>query len=192
MAESETAPNPLVQAGELAARQGGLLESALVGGEPQSAPLGELVGAGELGLREPVRAVVFELVREGYLCHYGVPRLLESDDADLALLLGDLLYAVGLRELAALGEPGPVELLASLISLSAEMEAAGLGSSTGGLWLARAVALGTGNDPAEPALVEGLLEGDNDAPALLEESAWKVAEDAGVGAAFGRAREAIQ
>ncbi len=192
MAESETAPNPLVQAGELAAQQGGLLESALVGGEPQSSPLGELVGAGELGLREPVRAVVFELVREGYLCHYGVPRLVESDDADLALLLGDLLYAVGLRELAALGDPGPVELLASLIALSAEMEAAGLGNSTAGLWLARAVALGTGHDPAEPAVIEGLAVDGSGAADRLEESARKVAEDAGVGAAFGRAREAIQ
>lgn len=135
---------------------------------------------------------MFEIVREGYLCHYGIPRLVESDDADLALLLGDLLYAVGLRELAALGDPGSVELLASLISLSAEMEATGLGGSTGGLWLARAVALGTGHDPAEPALVEGLLSGAPGAADRLEGRAKEVAEDAGVGAAFGRAREAIQ
>ena len=45
-----------------------------------------------------------EAVREGYLLHYGEPRLLAGHDADLALLAGDYLYALGLDRLAALGD----------------------------------------------------------------------------------------
>ena len=40
-----------------------------------------------------------EAVREGYLLHYGEPRLLVGADADLALLAGDYLYALGLERL---------------------------------------------------------------------------------------------
>ena len=49
-------------------------------------------------------ALVVEAVREGYLLHYGEPRLLAGHDADLALLAGDYLYALGLDRLAALGD----------------------------------------------------------------------------------------
>ncbi len=45
-----------------------------------------------------------EAVREGYLLHYGEPRLLAGHDADLALLAGDYLYALGIERLAALGD----------------------------------------------------------------------------------------
>ena len=48
-----------------------------------------------------------EAVREGYLLHYGEPRLLAGHDADLALLAGDYLYALGLDRLAALGDTAP-------------------------------------------------------------------------------------
>ena len=41
-----------------------------------------------------------EAVREGYLLHYGEPRLLAGHDADLALLAGDYLYALGIERLA--------------------------------------------------------------------------------------------
>ena len=49
-----------------------------------------------------------EAVREGYLLHYGEPRLLAGHDADLALLAGDYLYALGIERLAALGDPEAV------------------------------------------------------------------------------------
>ena len=49
-------------------------------------------------------ALVIEAVREGYLLHYGEPRLLAGHDADLALLAGDYLYALGIERLAALGD----------------------------------------------------------------------------------------
>src|ERR1700704_4975428 len=53
--------------------------------EPVFSPLGEERYA--LGL---------ETIYEGYLVHYGSPRLFAPPDADTALLLGDYLYAHGL------------------------------------------------------------------------------------------------
>ena len=49
-----------------------------------------------------------EAVREGYLLHYGEPRLLAGHDDDLALLAGDYLYALGIERLAALGDADAV------------------------------------------------------------------------------------
>ena len=61
-----------------------------------------------------------EAVREGYLLHYGEPRMLAGHDPDLALLAGDYLYALGLERLAALGDPEAVRELSDLISLCAQ------------------------------------------------------------------------
>ena len=47
---------------------------------------------------------MIEAVREGYLLHYGEPRIVVGADTDLALLAGDYLYALGLERLAALGD----------------------------------------------------------------------------------------
>lgn len=66
-------------------------------------------------------ALVLEAVREGYLLHYGEPRLLAGHDADLALLAGDYLYALGIERLAALGDTDAVLLLANLISTCAQL-----------------------------------------------------------------------
>ncbi len=70
-------------------------------------------------------ALVLEAVREGYLLHYGEPRLLAGHDADLALLAGDYLYALGIERLAALGDTAAVLLLADLISACAQLHSEG-------------------------------------------------------------------
>jgi hypothetical protein len=70
-------------------------------------------------------ALVIEAVREGYLLHYGEPRLLAGHDADLALLAGDYLYALGIMRLAALGDTDTVRLLADLISICAQLHTEG-------------------------------------------------------------------
>ncbi len=49
-------------------------------------------------------ALGVETIYEGYLLHYGRPRLFAPADADAALLLGDYLYAHGLVRIAATGE----------------------------------------------------------------------------------------
>lgn len=89
--------------------------------------LGELAGGGEY-------ALVVEAVREGYLLHYGQPRLLAGHDSDLALLAGDYLYALGLDRLAALGDTRAVAILADLIGTCARLQAEGETSSIPGLW----------------------------------------------------------
>jgi hypothetical protein len=64
---------------------------------------------------------VVECVREGYLLHYGTPRLVEVGDPDLALLAGDYLYALGIERLAQMGDTDAVLVLADLISTSAQL-----------------------------------------------------------------------
>lgn len=72
----------------------------------------------------PVRlALGLESIYEGYLLHYGRPRLFAPSDADTAILLGDYLYAHGLVRVASLGEVGVVADLAELISLCAQLRA---------------------------------------------------------------------
>jgi len=67
-------------------------------------------------LAQPRYAVGLETIYEGYLLHYGRPRLFESADADTALLLGDYLYAHGLVRVAHAGPVEAVSDLAALIS----------------------------------------------------------------------------
>ncbi|HEX5609984.1 MAG TPA: hypothetical protein VFX45_07830 [Solirubrobacterales bacterium] len=83
-------------------------------------------------------ALVVEAVREGYLLHYGEPRLLAGHDPDLALLAGDYLYALGLERLAALGDTAAVTVLSDLISHCAQLHAEGRAAETPGLWAAAA------------------------------------------------------
>ena len=68
--------------------------------------LGLLAAAGPRTAVAPGEyALVVEAVREGYLLHYGRrDRVVRGADADLALLAGDYLYALGLERLAALGD----------------------------------------------------------------------------------------
>jgi hypothetical protein len=81
---------------------------------------------------------VVEAVREGYLLHYGEPRLLAGHDADLGLLAGDYLYALGLDRLAALGDTAAVAVLSDLISRCAQLHAEGRGAEVADLWTAAA------------------------------------------------------
>ena len=75
-----------------------------------------------------------EAVREGYLLHYGEPRLLAGHDPDLALLAGDYLYALGIERLAALGDTEAVRVLADLISTCAQLHTEGREDEVPGLW----------------------------------------------------------
>ncbi|HEY5054285.1 MAG TPA: hypothetical protein VII45_12840, partial [Solirubrobacterales bacterium] len=100
-----------------------------------------------------------ESVREGYLLHYGEPRLLAGHDADLALLAGDYLYALGIRRLAALGDTSAVGELADLISLSAQLHAEGRAAAAPELWRTAAIAVGNGADETHETAKRILREG---------------------------------
>jgi hypothetical protein len=100
--------------------------------EPVFSPLGE-----------PRFALGLETIYEGYLLHYGRPRLFTRSDRDNALLLGDYLYAHGLVRIASFQEVGAVADLAELISLCAQLRADD-GGSDGPAWAATAALLGQG------------------------------------------------
>ena len=104
-------------------------------------------------LADPRLGLAIETIYEGYLVHYGRPRLFAPVDADTALLLGDYLYAHGLVSVAELGDVEAVRVLAELISLCAHLRADGAGGD-GEAWAATAAGLGHGQDPGA---VEGAL-----------------------------------
>ena len=81
-------------------------------------------------------ALGIESIYEGYLLHYGRPRLFSPDDRDAAILLGDYLYAHGLVRVTAAGDVEAVERLAELLSLCAHLRAEGKGEEDGEAWAA--------------------------------------------------------
>jgi hypothetical protein len=90
-------------------------------------------------------ALGLETIYEGYLLHYGRPRLFEPSDGDNALLLGDYLYAHGLVRVASFREVDAVADLSELISLCAQLRAEGAdGDRDGAAWAATAALLGRG------------------------------------------------
>jgi hypothetical protein len=132
--------------------------------EPVFSPLGDERFA--LGL---------ETIYEGYLMHYGRPRLFAPPDGDNALLLGDYLYAHGLVRVARLREVEAVSDLAELISVCAQLRAGGL-EGDGAAWAASAALLGRG---ALGAAREALRLGGDPEPllALARETAGEAAVD---------------
>ena len=92
-------------------------------------------------LCDDVYAIGLETIYEGYLCHYGRPRLFAPADDELGLLLGDYLYAHGLVRIADTGSVGAVAELAELISVCSRLRAEEE-NGDGEAWLAAAVALG--------------------------------------------------
>ena len=85
-------------------------------------------------------AVGLETIYEGYLLHYGKPRLFEAEDRDTRILLGDYLYAHGLVRIASLGDVEAVGALSELLSLCAHLRAEGL-PGDGEAWAATVTAL---------------------------------------------------
>jgi len=95
--------------------------------------------------------LLLEMILEGARLHYGEPILVRPADADLQLLLGDQLYALGLERLAALGDLDAVRELADVISLIAQAHAEGDPERARAVWEAGAVALGWGRDDRHDA-----------------------------------------
>jgi hypothetical protein len=137
------------------------------GRSPVFSPLGEARYA--LGL---------ETIYEGYLVHYGRPRLFAPGDDDTALLLGDYLYAHGVARISALHDVEAVADLSELISLCSQLRAEEADGDAP-LWAATAALLGRrALDGPRTAL---RLHGD---PALLEAAARAAAGDAAVDSAL--------
>jgi hypothetical protein len=93
-------------------------------------------------------AAGLETVYEAYLVHYGRSRLFAPPDGDVAILLGDYLYAHGLVRIAAAGGVPAVSILAGLVSRCAALRAAGR-PGDGEAWADAARELGGGDGSAE-------------------------------------------
>jgi hypothetical protein len=161
--------------------------------EPSAHPvLGTFVALGPRCKAAPREyALVVESVREGYLLHYGEPRVVVGADEDLALLAGDHLYALGLERLARLGDLGAVRELADLISLCALLGAEGR-EDADALWIASAAAIAAGGSPEHEAAKAALRRREVGAAAALRAAAREQAEEAGVAERLEETVEGIE
>lgn len=132
--------------------QGGLMASLL---PADGAPAANGSGPAQLaaaGPRTHARAEEYELlleaIYEGYLLHYGSPRVVRPPEPDLGLLAGDQLYALGLARLVALGDLAAVAELADVIALSALAQGDGHDELARAVWYAGARAVGWGPSEA--------------------------------------------
>jgi hypothetical protein len=135
-------------------------------GPPQSAAAGPRASG-----REAEYELLLEMIREGSHLHYGPQRVVRTHDPDLALLLGDQLYALGLARLAALGDLEAVKELADVISLVAQAHAASDPELADAVWDAGAVAIGWGESEEHAAAKELARAGDDRASAALRDAA---------------------
>jgi hypothetical protein len=126
-------------------------ESPLWGEQLRAEPERESV----FGSLAPERfSLGLETIYEGYLVHYGRPRLFSPRESEVALLLGDYLYAHGLVRIAATGELDAVATLAELISTCAHLRAEAA-AGDGEAWVDAVRRLG--GDPAAADVERALV-----------------------------------
>jgi hypothetical protein len=134
--------------------EGGLMadlvgSTAEVGGNDGTAGPAQCAAAGPRAEgRRADYELLIETIYEGYLLHYGSARVARTQEADLGLLAGDRLYALGLARLVALGDIEAVAELADTITLSALAQGAGEPELADAVWAAGARAIGWGSSDA--------------------------------------------
>src|SRR5664279_6526289 len=122
--------------------------------------------------------LLIEMILEGSRLHYGAPVVVHTEDRDLALLIGDQLYALGLARLASLGDVAAVAELADVISLVAQAHVVGDPSLADAVWQAGAVAVGWGESREHEAAKALARAGQRGAVQALEEVAAAALRDA--------------
>jgi hypothetical protein len=137
-----------------------------IGGPAQLAAAGPRVEG-----RRADYELLIEAIYEGYLLHYGTPRVARAADDDLGLLAGDRLYALGLARLVALGDVAAVVELADTITLSALAQGAGEPELARAVWAAGARAVGWGSSETHRRAKELVLAGSPEALEAMSTSA---------------------
>lgn len=115
--------------------------------------------------------LLMEAIYEGYLLHYDEPRVIDGGKADLRLLAGDRLYALGVSRLVALGDVPAVSELGDLITISARAQEADEDELASAAWMAGARAIGWGASPEHERAKELAFAGSPDALVALRASA---------------------
>jgi hypothetical protein len=111
--------------------------------------------------------LLLEMILEGSRLHYGPQRVVRTDDPNLALLVGDQLYSLGLARLAALGDLDAVAELADVISLVAQAQTASDPALADAVWDAGAVAIGWGRSDQHAVAKQLARAGDGGAGQAL-------------------------
>ena len=169
----------LVRLCDVLREQGGLVGSMLVR-EPDAARRSDsarLAARGPRASADPHEyELLIEAIYEGYLLHYGTPRVLDRAlDADLALLAGDQLYALGLARLVRLGDLPAVSELADVITLCALAHGDCEPELATAVWEAGALAIGWGARPEHERAKQLARAGSADALAAMRAAASQAA-----------------
>jgi hypothetical protein len=133
--------------------------------QPAASPASIAASGPRAAGRRKEYELLVEAIYEGYLLHYGAPRVVQVPEEDLKLLAGDRLYAIGLARLVALGDTAAVAELADTITLSALAQGAGSVELAQLVWMAGARAVGWGTSPAHSRAKTLVLAG---APEAIE------------------------
>lgn len=162
--------------------EGGLLAEALLPGGPvipaDDPGLGAAAADGPRAAADPpAYAAVVEAAYEGHLLHLGRSRILDAGDADLAILAGDRLYALGLAWLADLGDVDAVRELADVIGLRSSAAAADDAQLAAAAWQAGALAIGNGGSEELEAAKSAARSRNPGAADALRAAARQLGED---------------
>jgi hypothetical protein len=148
---------------------------AKAAGDERPGPAQLAAGGPRAAGNEGEYELLLEMIREGSLLHYGSSGVLDDQDPDLALLLGDQLYAMGLSRLADLGDLEAVAELADLISLLAQARADPAADSAdelvAAIWDAGAAAIGWGTSSEHEEAKELARRRERGAPRALGQAA---------------------
>lgn len=128
--------------------------------------------------------LLVEMILEGYRLHYDEPMVVCPEDPDLALLLGDQLYALGLAHLAELGDLEAVAELADVISLAAQAHSASDAELARAVWEAGAASVGWGPSDAHRRAKTRVRVHDPDAGPALRAAAVAARGDCDVRSKF--------
>lgn len=168
---AEDAAPPLERLRNLLLEEGGLMSSLVLveelAGPPAYGPA-QVVAAGPRAEGSSAEyELLVETIYEGYLLHYHAPRVMREHEADLGLLAGDRLYALGLARLVGLGDVEGVAELADVITLCALAHGGGQSELAAGIWMAGARAVGWGASPEHEQAKALVRAGSPDALAAL-------------------------
>ncbi len=154
--------------------EAGLMRGLLVDGADASDP--PFFGPAQLAASGPRvngqgadYELLIEMIYEGYLLHYDAPRVVRPPEADLCVLAGDRLYALGLARLVKLGDIDAVAELADVITLSALAHGGGRPELAQAVWTAGARAVGWGASPRHDRAKALVRSGSPDALEAMRE-----------------------
>jgi hypothetical protein len=169
---AEHAEPPLERLRSLLLEEGGLMSSLVLSGGLTGAPAdgpAQVVAAGPRAEGSSAEyELLVETIYEGYLLHYNAPRVMGAHEADLGLLAGDRLYALGLARLVRLGDIEGVAELADVITLCALAHGGGRPELAAAIWMAGARAVGWGASPEHERAKALVRAGSPDALAALQ------------------------